>query len=76
MEGEPFSISCKLVTYWPQALKLPFARSTAYGLGKSSWVTATLADDTKIPVQMLKEWIDESCHAQAPKKLVATLPTK
>ncbi len=76
IEGEPFSISCKLVTSWPKALKLPFARPTAYGLGKSSWVTATFADDAKIPMQMLQDWIDKSYRAQAPQKTVATLPTK
>ena len=76
IEGEPFSISCKLVNSWAEALKLPYTKPTAYGLGKSSWVTATFADGAELPVQMLKDWIDESYRAQAPKKLVASLPPR
>ena len=73
IEGEPFSISCKLVNTWAQALQLPYTKPTAYGLGKASWVTASFADGDELPVQMLKDWIDESYRAQAPKKLVASL---
>ena len=73
IEGEPFSISCKLVNSWAQALKLPYTKPTAYGLGEASWVTASFADGDEIPLAMLKDWIDESYRAQAPKKLLATL---
>ena len=76
LEGEPLSISCKLVNSWAQALKLPYTKPTAYGLGKASWVSATFAEGDELPVQMLKDWIDESYRAQAPKKLVATLPAR
>jgi predicted DNA-binding protein (MmcQ/YjbR family) len=72
IEGEPFSISCKLPHSHVAALMLPFVKPTAYGLGKSGWVSATFADEPP-PVEMLKEWIDESYRAQAPKKLVAEL---
>ena len=41
IEGEPFSISCKLPQSSEVALMLPFAKPTAYGLGKSGWVSAT-----------------------------------
>ena len=76
IEGEPFSISCKLVNTWAEALKLPYTKPTAYGLGKASWVTASFADGDELPLQMLKDWIDESYRAQAPKKLVASLPPR
>ena len=76
IEGEPFSISCKLVNSWAEALKLPYTKPTAYGLGKASWVTASFADGDELPLQMLKDWIDESYRAQAPKKLVASLPPR
>ena len=72
IEGEPFSISCKLPQSAPEALLLPFTTPTGYGLGKSGWVTAKFQGDN-IPVTLLMEWIDESYRAQAPKKLVATL---
>lgn len=71
--GEPFAISCKLPSSGAAALLLPFTTPTAYGLGKSGWVSASFADGEPIPVAMLKEWIDESYRAQAPKRLVAQL---
>lgn len=71
-EGQPFGISCKLPTSCTAALTMPFAKPTPYGLGKSGWVSASF-DDGDIPVAMLKEWIDESYRAQAPKRLVAQL---
>src|SRR5688572_11985071 len=73
IEGEPFSISCKLPRSNAVALALPFTKPTEYGLGKSGWVSAAFAAGEPLPVDMLKEWIDESYRAQAPKKLVATL---
>jgi hypothetical protein len=40
-EGEPFKISLKLPFTAYEALKLPYARPTEYGLGKAGWVTLT-----------------------------------
>jgi predicted DNA-binding protein (MmcQ/YjbR family) len=73
IEGEPFKISCKLPQSAEVALLLPFCAPTAYGLGKSGWVTAQLPAGKAVPVEMFKEWIDESYRAQAPKKLAAQL---
>ena len=73
IEGEPFGISCKLPRSSSIALMLPFAKPTAYGLGKSGWVSATPPAGQPVPVDLFKEWIDESYRAQAPKKLVAEL---
>jgi len=75
IEGEPFGISCKLPQSSAAAMMFPFTKPTGYGLGKSGWVSASFTDGDDIPVAMLKEWIDESYRAQAPKKLVATLGT-
>jgi predicted DNA-binding protein (MmcQ/YjbR family) len=75
VEGDPFSISCKLPHSAAVALSLPFTKPTGYGLGKSGWVSAQFSDDEPPPVDMLKAWIDESYRAQAPKKLIATLDT-
>ena len=72
--GEPLSISCKLPLTGQMALTLPFAKPTGYGLGKSGWVTATFGPKEAPPLDLLKDWIDESYRVQAPKKLVATLP--
>lgn len=72
--GEPLKISCKLPRSSDAALGLPFTTPTAYGLGKSGWVTANFPDGASVPVELLEEWIDESYRAQAPKRLSAKLP--
>jgi predicted DNA-binding protein (MmcQ/YjbR family) len=72
--GEPLKVSCKLPRSADAALELPFTTPTAYGLGKSGWVTATFPDGTAVPVDLLEEWIDESYRAQAPKRLSAGVP--
>jgi hypothetical protein len=72
--GEPLRISCKLPLTGQMALTLPFVSPTGYGLGRSGWVTATFGPKDVPPFDLLKDWIDESYRAQAPKKLVASLP--
>jgi predicted DNA-binding protein (MmcQ/YjbR family) len=72
-EGQPFKVSCKLPQSNAAALMLPFATPTAYGLGKSGWVSAQFPEGQTPPKDLLKAWIDESYRAQAPKKLVASL---
>jgi predicted DNA-binding protein (MmcQ/YjbR family) len=73
LEGEPLGISCKLPQSSEVALMLPFCKPTAYGLGKSGWVSAQFPEGKVPSVEMLKQWIDESYRAQAPKKLVKQL---
>jgi predicted DNA-binding protein (MmcQ/YjbR family) len=72
--GQPLSVSCKLPATGQMALTLPFTSPTGYGLGKSGWVTATFGAKDEPPLDLLKDWIDESYRAQAPKALVKTLP--
>jgi predicted DNA-binding protein (MmcQ/YjbR family) len=76
IEGDPFKISCKLPTSSAQALLLPFSAPTEYGLGKSGWVTARFAPGEVPPVELFRDWIDESYRAQAPKKLAKSLPAR
>jgi predicted DNA-binding protein (MmcQ/YjbR family) len=73
IEGEPCKISCKLPHSGSAALSLPFTEPTAYGLGKSGWVTATFDADESPPLDLFREWIEESYRAQAPRKLSAQL---
>lgn len=73
VDGEPLAISCKLPATCSIALTLPFTEPTPYGLGKRGWVSAKFADAEDPPVELLKQWIDESYRAQAPKKLVKQL---
>jgi predicted DNA-binding protein (MmcQ/YjbR family) len=72
VEGDQFSISCKLPRSSGVALMLPFCKPTPYGLGKSGWVSASPTVE-QISIDMFKQWIDESYRAQAPKKLVNEL---
>ena len=71
--GEPFSISLKLPFTGVEALQLPFATPTGYGLGKSGWVTFEPAPEEMPALETLKSWIDESYRAQAPKRLAAQI---
>lgn len=74
--GQPFSLSVKLPYTGEVALELPYARPTAYGLGKSGWVSFTPAQGETPSLEQLKDWIDESYRAQAPKKLVRELDSR
>lgn len=72
-DGERFSLSCKLPQSNVRALDLPFAEATGYGLGKSGWVTASFEAGERIPLEVLKPWIDESYRAIAPKRVLKAL---
>ena len=69
-EGQPFSVSCKLPYTGYEALQLPFAKPTSYGLGKSGWVSFSPSEEDIPDLEQLKAWIEESYRTQAPKKLV------
>jgi predicted DNA-binding protein (MmcQ/YjbR family) len=71
--GDQLHVTVKLPASASVALGLPFVSPTGYGLGKSGWVTATFPQGRRPPLDLLKRWIDESFHAVAPKKLVASL---
>ena len=71
-----FNVTVKLPVTGKQALALPFAEPTGYGLGKSGWVTASFGPKDKVPIKLLEDWVDESYRAIAPKKLVSQLQTK
>lgn len=67
-----FFLSCKLPDSCTMALTLPGVKPTGYGLGKSGWVSAQWPPG-KAPVGMLKDWLEESYCAVAPKKLAAVV---
>jgi predicted DNA-binding protein (MmcQ/YjbR family) len=68
-----FVFSVKLPQSGAQALAYPFAEPTGYGLGKAGWVTVKLPPDSKVPLELLLPWVEESYRVIAPKKLVAKL---
>jgi predicted DNA-binding protein (MmcQ/YjbR family) len=66
-------LSVKLPHSNSAALMMPFATPTGYGLGKSGWVSASFPKSEKPPMEMLRQWVDESYRAVAPKTLVAQI---
>lgn len=75
-EGKELSLSTKLPSSRDVALALPFAAPTAYGLGKSGWVSATFGPKDRVPLAVLRMWIEESYEAVAPKSRIKATPKK
>lgn len=73
--GEDPGMSVKLPESSEQALTVPGAEPTGYGLGRARWVTIPLAPRPP-PAGVLEDWIEESYRAVAPKKLVAELDAR
>ena len=67
VEGGALSVSVKLPVAGKQALRLSIAAPTAYGLGKSGWVSFSFAGGEPVPLDTVKRWMMESYRAQAPK---------
>ena len=65
-------MTVKLRESHEQALSVPGAAPTGYGLGRSGWVTVPFGERTP-PLAVLKDWVEESYRVVAPKRLVAEL---
>jgi predicted DNA-binding protein (MmcQ/YjbR family) len=65
-------MTVKLRESHDHALSVPGAAPTGYGLGTSGWVDVPFRDTTP-PLDVLKDWVDESYRMVAPKKLVSEL---
>ncbi|HVG58653.1 MAG TPA: MmcQ/YjbR family DNA-binding protein [Hyalangium sp.] len=72
-EDGGLGLSVKLPHSNSAALMMPFATPTGYGLGKSGWVSASFPKGQQPPMEMLRQWVDESYRAVAPKKLAAQI---
>lgn len=72
-DAKQLGLTVKLPHSREFALEYPFTDPSAYGLGKSGWVTARFSAKEKPPLDILEAWIDESYRAIAPKKFLATL---
>ena len=66
------AMTVKLTDSREQALMVPGAEPTGYGLGRAGWVTIPLRDITP-PLEVLTDWVEESYRIVAPKRLVAKL---
>ena len=65
-------MTVKLAESHAHALSIEGARPSAYGLGKSGWVTVPLGAEG-VTVDLLRDWIEESYRIVAPQQLVAEL---
>ena len=64
-----YGMSCKLPDSSEAAITMfSWAEPTGYGLGKAGWVSARFERSQDVPVDLLKQWIDESYGAVAPKR--------
>ncbi len=75
-DTKELSLSVKLPQSRDMAADLPFAEPTGYGLGKSGWVSFTPTDEEMPDIAQLKEWVDESYRAQAPRRFVKELDAR
>jgi predicted DNA-binding protein (MmcQ/YjbR family) len=65
-------MTIKLRESHSEALGVPGAEPSGYGLGRSGWVSIQFGDRTP-PAGVLTDWVEESYRLIAPKKLVAEL---
>jgi predicted DNA-binding protein (MmcQ/YjbR family) len=65
-------MTVKLRESHEQALLVPGAAPTGYGLGRAGWVDVPFRDTTP-PLDVLTDWVEESYRIVAPKRLVAEL---
>jgi predicted DNA-binding protein (MmcQ/YjbR family) len=69
----PPGMTVKLPDSMSLALAQPGISLSGYNLGKSGWVSVRFGDE--LPFEMLRDWIDESYRAVAPKALAARIET-
>lgn len=68
-DDRSLGLSCKLPHSSEAAITMfSFASPTGYGLGKSGWVSAHFERTDDVPVELLRQWLDESYQAVAPKR--------
>jgi predicted DNA-binding protein (MmcQ/YjbR family) len=72
-DKEKLYLTVKLPQTVDAALGLPFCTPTRYRLGRSGWVSAHFPEGAEIPLDMFRDWIDESYRAVAPPALVTRL---
>lgn len=69
-------ITTKLPVTGPSLLMDPNITPTGYGLGRSGWLTAKYMDPSKLSVDRLTRWIEESYRAIAPQRLIRELDAR
>ena len=73
VEDSPESgMSVKLRESHEQAMSVPGATPTGYGLGRAGWFSIPFRVTTP-PLDVLRDWVEESYRVVAPKRLVKEL---
>ncbi len=72
-DPEGLGLTLKLPNSGKEALLLPFTEPTHYGMGKYGWVTARFGPKEEPPMFLIRDWIEESFRAVAPKTMVKLL---
>ena len=70
-EADEPGMSVKLPESREQALSSPGAEPTGYGLGRAGWVSIPFRGAP--PPAILRDWVEESYRAVAPRRLVTAL---
>jgi predicted DNA-binding protein (MmcQ/YjbR family) len=74
-DPEHVGMTVKLDESHSQALSVPGAEPAGYGLGRSGWVSIPFRGTTP-PLDVLKDWVEESYRRIASKQLVAELDAR
>jgi predicted DNA-binding protein (MmcQ/YjbR family) len=69
-QGDDVGLSVKLPHSRDEALAIPGAEPTGYGLGKSGWVSLRFQPGDDFPLERVQAYIAESWQAVAPKRMV------
>ncbi len=72
-EPDGFFVTLKLPDSKDEALAIPGAAPTGYGLGKSGWVSMRFGTEEEPPMERLFAFLEESYRAVAPKRLASRL---
>jgi predicted DNA-binding protein (MmcQ/YjbR family) len=75
MESE-WGMSLKLPISKEEALAMPGASPTGYGLGKAGWVSLRFRPGDEVPMEQLERWLEESYRSVAPKRVAARLAAR
>jgi len=77
-EGPDVSVGVKLPRSLLYARAQKFVTKMGYGMDKSGWVAARFGKDDEIPLELLRNWIDESYETVVatalPKRRPAAAP--
>lgn len=63
-----FMVGLKLTRSWGFAKSQPFTQKFGYGMDAAGWIVARFAEGDDVPIDLLREWIEESYEAVAPKE--------